>query len=130
MSNYEKLFGFITYFENVKMEEVCHLEGDDKDEDGVIRMPFHVYDKRLEDFIQEVYETDLINHNYLEVLEKHFPKRCNIAYFIDGADFELLTAILTFYIRQERFIDGLWGTAIQQKVFYKALLRLKQLCNQ
>jgi len=106
------------------------MEGGDKDEDGVIRMPFHVYDKKLEDFIHEVYQTDLMNNDYLEVLEKRFPKRCNIAHFIDGANFELLTAILTFYIRQERFFDGLWGTAVQQKVFYKALLRLKQLYNQ
>ena len=90
MSKYEKLLGFIAYFENATVEKACHMKGWVKDEEGIIRMPLHVYDKKLEDFIHEVYETDLINHSYLEILEKRFPKRCNIAHFVDGADFECL----------------------------------------
>jgi len=48
MSKYEKLFGFIKYFENLTVGEVCHLKGGDKNEDGIIKMPFPVDDKKLE----------------------------------------------------------------------------------
>ena len=46
---------------------------------------------------------------------------------IDDADLELLKAILTGYIRQERICDGLWATAVEDKAFLKILERLRQL---
>jgi len=46
---------------------------------------------------------------------------------IDDADLELIKAIITGYVRQERFCDGLWASAVEDKVFLKILQRLKQL---
>ena len=46
---------------------------------------------------------------------------------IDTADFKLAKAILTCYIRQERFCDGLWGRAIKEGTFLALLKRLEIL---
>ncbi len=46
---------------------------------------------------------------------------------IDHADLEVLRAILTGYIRLERFSEGLWAEAVEDKVFLKVLRRLDQI---
>ena len=46
---------------------------------------------------------------------------------IDAADFELIKAIITWYIRKERFCDWLWAEAVENKVFLKILERLRGL---
>ncbi len=42
---------------------------------------------------------------------------------------KLLKAILTGYVRQERFCDGLWADAVRDKVFLKILKRFNELLN-
>jgi hypothetical protein len=46
---------------------------------------------------------------------------------IEVADFELVKAIITRFIRKERFCDGAWGSAVEDKVFFKILQRLRKL---
>ncbi len=46
---------------------------------------------------------------------------------INTADFELVKAILTGYVRQEGFCDGMCASAVEDKVFLKILQRLQQL---
>lgn len=46
---------------------------------------------------------------------------------IEKADLELTLAILTGYIRQERFCDGLWEDAIREGIFLKLIRRLDSL---
>jgi Family of unknown function (DUF6508) len=48
----------------------------------------------------------------------------DISAAIPSADLELLKAILTYYVRQERFCDGLWAKAVKEKVFLRILYRL------
>ena len=47
--------------------------------------------------------------------------------YINEADLELLKAILTGYIRQERFNEGLWGEAVSEGIFLKILYRFREL---
>ncbi len=128
MGKIDDLFTYIPYFENSSVEDVCQWGGGEQRDDGVITMPYPIYDKRLTDFIQAVYGTDLMDKNYTGTLEKHnLPMSDHLADFIDEANIDLVKAILTCYVRQERFCDGLWATAIKDKVFYKILMRLKHL---
>lgn len=46
---------------------------------------------------------------------------------IETADIELLKAILTRYIRQERFQEGLWEEAVKDKVFLRILNRFSKV---
>lgn len=86
------------------------------------------YDSTLKKFIDDVYETTLMNANYPSIIENQKLKSTEqISDAIDDANLELLSAILTSYIRQERFGEGLWAQAVEDKVFLKILRRLKQL---
>jgi hypothetical protein len=46
---------------------------------------------------------------------------------IATANTELILAVLTAYIRGERFCDGLWASCVQNGVFAAILRRLKEL---
>lgn len=88
-------------------------------------MPYPVYDDNLTSFIDEVYQTDLMDFSYIETLTKRgLPISDQLTACIENADWELVTAILTLYVRQERFYDGLWATAVKDKIFYKLLNRM------
>ena len=64
----------------------------------------------------------------METLKKYrLPMSNELINAIDSSNYELAKAILTCYVRQERFCDGLWVSAVEDKVFYKLLKRIEQL---
>lgn len=128
MTKYQKILEYISYFENVSYDEACHWGGGEESGDGTITMGYPIYSRELKSFIYEVYKTDLFDINYGGTLEEYrLPMSHQLAGAIDTADIELTKAILTCYIRQERFCEGLWGEAVKNRVFLKLLLRLRQL---
>lgn len=114
MSTYIQLLNYIPYFED-KNIEFCRWED---------RYPN--YDEKLNEFIKEVYKTDLMKSNYLDYLDERLVNR-DYSAAVPTADFELLRAILTFYVRSERFSDGAWATSAKEGVFLRILYRLKEL---
>ncbi|NLB80747.1 MAG: ADP-ribosylglycohydrolase family protein [Clostridiaceae bacterium] len=123
-----KLLTFIPYFENVNEENACRWDGGGKLGENHFSMPYPMYEQTLEDFVQAAYSSNLICYNYLEVIEQHClhgTEEMNIA--VEDSDLELTLAILTGYIRQERFCDGLWESAVKDKTFLKILRRLERL---
>ncbi len=127
----DRLTVFIPYFENVSNEEVCHWCGGEKLGENHFSMAYPVYEQTLEYFIQAVYKSNLISYNYLEVIEQYGlqgTQEMNMA--IGDAGLELTLAILTGYIRQERFCDGLWQSAVEDKTFLKILRRLERLMTE
>lgn len=42
-------------------------------------------------------------------------------------DIEMIRAVLTYFVRQERFQEGLWAEAVEKKIFLMILLKLKDL---
>ncbi|CAM3892691.1 DUF6508 domain-containing protein [Lederbergia lenta] len=130
MGKYQSVIDYISYFKNVTEEEACYWGGGDKRDDGIFTISYPVYDKQLTSFIEEVTKTDLLDSNYISTLEKYgLPMTMSdeIMRVIHTSNEELTKAILTAYIRQERFNEGLWATAVKDKVFYKLLIRLQQL---
>jgi len=126
--NIKKLTAFIPYFENVSKEIVCHWGGGEKLGENHYSMPYPMYEKALDDFIQAVYKSNLINFSYLEVIEQHGLNGTEeMKAAIGDADLELTLAILTGYIRQERFCDGLWQSAVEDETFLKLLRRMEGL---
>jgi hypothetical protein len=122
MTNYKKIVSYLSYFENEKMEFGKWTTP----EEGV--RGYYNYDKKLEDFIQELYKTDLLVGDYLLRLEELESE--DYGSIIPTANLDLLKAILTFYVRGERFSEGMWRTAAKNKVFYLILLRLRELDNE
>jgi hypothetical protein len=124
----EKLCSYIPYFETANKDSVCKWCGGEKLEENHFAMAYPEYDQTLREFIHDVYETNLISFDYLEVIhERGVIGRDQMINAIDAADFDLLKALLTGYVRQERFCDGLWASAVEDKVFLKILKRLRHL---
>ncbi|HOD18073.1 MAG TPA: DUF6508 domain-containing protein [Candidatus Cloacimonadota bacterium] len=123
MHQYDKVLSYIDYL-STATEEVGtwvhkpHI------------LPYVNYSQELSSFIHEVYQTDLMDTEYLTYLESHLPRDAKLADYIDTADFRLLRAILTYYVRQERFCEGLWLEAVRDRIFSKILNRLLQILKQ
>ena len=117
-----KIRYYIFYFETVCAETACHWEGSRKLESGAFSMPYPVYETQFLNFIDDVSNSDLMDLNYGNTLEEY-----GLEMNIDTADFKLAKAILTCYIRQERFCDGLWGRAIKEGIFLALLKRIETL---
>ena len=66
-------------------------------------------------------------HQVIEKHGLHGTEEMNPA--IEQSDLELTLAILTGYIRQERFCDGLWESAVKDKTFLEILRRLERLIS-
>lgn len=92
--------------------------------------PYVNYSPEISSFIHEVYQTDLLDTEYMSYLESLLPRDANHADYIENADFRLLRAILTYYVRQERFQEGLWLVAVRDGSFHKILLRLITILDQ
>lgn len=124
----EKLFAFIPYFETATKENVCRWDGEKKPGESYYTGSYPIYDRTLKDFIKEFYETNLISYNYSDILDNRGLKNMDgINDVIESADIELLRAILTKYIGQERFCDGVWATAVRDRIFLGILNRLREL---
>jgi len=124
----DKLCSYIPYFEDAHKDKICQWVGGEKTGDNTYTAAYPKYDQTLLDFIDEVYSSNLMHHEYLDVINsKGLNGTREMSDAIDTADLELLTAILTGYVRQERFYDGLWADAVEDKTFLKILRRLQQL---
>lgn len=124
----EKLFPFMPYFETATEESVCRWDRGRTPGENGHTVPYPIYEKTLKDFIREFYETNLISHDYSDVLDNRGLKDMNgINDVIENADIELLRAILTKYIIGERFCDGVWAIAVRDKIFLGILNRFQEL---
>lgn len=124
----ERLTAFIPYFENVNKEDVCYWDGGEKLGENHFSMSYPVYAQTIKDFVKTVYKSNLICHNYLNIIEQHGIGGINgMNAAIEHADLELILAILTGYIRQERFCEGLLQKAVEDKTLLRLLRRLENL---
>ena len=96
--------------------------------DGSFSMPFPIYEPKFLDFVDDISASSLMDFSYGNTLEEYgLEMNDELAKRIDTADFKLAKAILTCYIRQERFCDGLWGRAIKEGTFLALLKRFEKL---
>ena len=124
------IFDYISYFANATGESANELKGGNKTEDKTYSRPYYDYDQRLIEFMDELAESEYVDYNYVSTIEKYgLTMSDRLVSEIDTANEELLKAILTCYMRQERFCDGIWKEAVENKIFLKALIRLQEFDN-
>ena len=124
----ERIRKYISYFETVSAETACRWEKSVELADGSFSMPFPIYEPEFLDFMDDVSASSLMDFAYGNTLEEYgLGMDDELTKRIDTADFKLAKAILTCYIRQERFCDGLWGRAIKEGTFLALLKRLEIL---
>lgn len=102
---YQKLLDYISYFEREDIN-FCTWPRPSQTDGKVIEMSYPIYDKGIDRFIKDVYESNLLINNYSEYLERHQIDSSKMKDYIYEADFEFLRAILTHSVRGERFCDG------------------------
>jgi hypothetical protein len=124
MLKYKKLLNYIPYFEDETTVFTTWINPN-KNTDGMLLMGYPKYDEKFKQFINDIYETDLLHPDYLEMIRKIDNEE--IIGSIKTADFNSLRSILTFYVRQERFCDGMWAIAIEEKIFLTILYRLREV---
>ncbi len=133
MRKYSRLYEFINYFKDTN-RVFCTWKSENPTDDQII-LGYPVYSKELENFISEIYKSDLLKSDYLPYLyslkEADYLLRIicteEIKEYIEKAEFETIRAILTFYIRQQRFNEGIWESVAKKGIVYKLLTRIKEL---
>ena len=129
--NTQELCSFISYFENIDPDKACQWKGGEKREDGVITMPYPIYEKEFMEFVETFYKSEISLHDYQNELNQRVPdwQTVNMNAIVETADFELIRAILTKCIRVERFCDGAWDSSIRSGLFLDILRRLNTVCQ-
>ncbi len=125
-NKYSKLLNYINYFEN-KDIRYYYWEKGKQDEKGTITIGYPIYDETFHSFIQEICDQNIMLQGYLEYLACHNVTPDKFSDAIPTADIKLLSAILTYLVRQERFCDGAWANAISSDLFLHILYRLKEI---
>lgn len=125
----EKLVKYIPYLETAGEKNIYSYSVNNKNTDNIYNFGSPVYEDKLVEFIDEVYGTNLISYNYLTVIKNVTKGTGTIETFIVTADIKLLKAILTLYIRQERFNEGLWKIAVRDKLFLKIINRFREILD-
>jgi hypothetical protein len=77
------------------------------------------YDEEVNEFINAFYKSDLSDPNYLGNLNHYQEPYLKL---IKTADKDLIKSIFTYYVRGERFCEGMWADAIRDKIFLSILI--------
>ncbi|GAA0136964.1 hypothetical protein YSY43_38050 [Paenibacillus sp. YSY-4.3] len=130
MRKYERLYEFIPFFETVLIDEAVRWGSGGQDTKGTITLAYPTYHQRVIEFNKVIHEEGLLEPDYLNIIQSYGIETIEeLDRAIDGFDHKLSIAILTYYVRQERFSDGLWANAIENKIFLRLLKRLFELEN-
>ncbi|WP_430787244.1 DUF6508 domain-containing protein [Virgibacillus flavescens] len=127
MSGYHKLIAFLPYFEELSRDPKRIMEGD---QPFVIEAtPLYTnYSHEMEEFVECMYEVEYIDGDYKSTLEEYGVTDVDeMDCKISTANEQLVKAILTKMIRDERFTSGAWITYAKKGLFEKALRRMGEL---
>ena len=126
--DFKKITSYISYFEEESPDYSCQWEQSHPMENGAFTMPYPIYEDKLHQFINDVSNSELMDYAYGDTIQEYGLEQNNeLRDHIDTADLKLTKAILTCYIRQERFCDGVWGRAVKEGTFLALLKRLEML---
>lgn len=125
--NEKRLINYISYFESKTRFFAADQSGHCKD---ISEMPFYTYDEGVHRFVDEFEETNLPEPDYLQILKPYLEQRQDFNELIGSADFQLVRAILTYFVQGEKFCEGFWAGAVEKKYFINILYRLRELVEE
>ncbi|SCJ84774.1 DUF6508 domain-containing protein [uncultured Clostridium sp.] len=119
MNTIEKIKDYIEYFKNKNNIFYKYIKCTEKD--SAIYMGGIDYTAKVNEFINFFYNSDLVDYDYATNIKMHCRDYNKLHELIYDADISLLKSILTYYIRQDRFCDGMIAMAIDNNVFENSL---------
>lgn len=126
MEGYKKLCAFKPYFQSIKENEAKPRENSN----FVVEYTdlFTTYSREMMNFAKIFYEAEIIDYHYNETLAvKTIDTMEAMLEIIPTADEELIRAILTKLIREERFSSGVWIQYMERGLFLATIIRLEEL---
>lgn len=126
---FEKIFRYIPWLEQKQGQKTsCLYDGNDI---ATTSMTFAVYDGTLLSFVKEMQATGLLNRNYVYVFSRNaIHSQQDELQFIENAELrniEDLFGIMAKYILGGMTKGNLWTQAVENGVFLKSLLKIKNL---
>lgn len=130
-SMFEPLFRYIPWLEQKLGMKTAHLyQGDDMPAHSV---PVPVYDATLLSFVKDMQRTGLMDRNYVYVYStREIRTTADELRLIREAqlrDMEDITGIMAKYVLGGMTKGKLWSQAVENGVFYHALLKIKELLD-
>ena len=98
--------------------------GGEKDDDGVITMPYPEYQPIVEEFFRIASSECWTDYDYLS---KSAGKMLDDENAVKSADLDQIKTMLTFCVRGERFCTGHWNAVIEKGHVRRLLERLAEL---
>jgi len=125
-AEFEAVLRFAPILQGLPPERVVRWEGGQTEQVGTIVMPFAVYDRVVDDFVQALYDHGFIQNfdwpgwdeaqGYVERSER-----------LATADLETCIKLLTTHVRKERFCEGHLAEMIISGHLLAVLRRLEEL---
>ena len=118
----QELVAFLPKLYDDGFEPITDWIGGEKDKDGVYTLPYPEYNKIVHDFIDLIQAQDCwMDYKYISTIEKmDFKENSDIA----SASMQEIQALITRFLRGERFCDGFWGSMIKEGYVRLLLERL------
>ena len=120
----EELVAFLPRLYEPGFSPVKKWHGGDKDDDGVITMPWPDYDETVMEFIKVAERECWTDPEYLSKSAGQMLKNDDA---VTTADLDQIKSMLTFCVRGERFCTGHWGNVIENGYVRRLLHRLAEL---
>lgn len=126
---FDALFRYIPWLTQKQGQKTSHLY--DGEGAGPVSMPITVYDSTLLAFVREMQACGVINRNYVYVFSRNSLRTLQDELnWIDRAELkniEDIFAIMAKYVLGGMTKGNLWTQAVEDGVFLKALLKIKEL---
>ena len=96
-----------------------------KNKDGVITLSYPIYDALVDEFVEFIYAQNCWTvYDYLTTTRKKDPYDEST---LANASITEIQALMTFFVRGERFCDGFWGDKIESGFVRQLLERLTEI---
>jgi hypothetical protein len=123
----EELVSFLPRLYEEGFSPIEKWGGGTKDEEGVITMPWPVYDEVVKEFVEVASRECWRAYGYRPEEAARMLKDDNV---VITANLDQIKIMLTFCIRGERFCDGHWNTMIKGGQIKRLLERLSKLISE
>ena len=116
-----KLCAYIPYLENIDPERACKFAT--KPPDAISTPIGYDYEEELLDFIEALSKSKVLHDPlYIKTPIGEFDNE-----LIQTENLEFLKTMISWYLRAERFCDGVWAGAVKSGAFLAILRRLEAL---
>lgn len=126
---FEKLFRYIPWLEQKQGQQTSGFYNGE--EAASMSMPIMVYDSTLLSFVKEMQATGVMDRNYVYVFSRNAIRTPQDELnWIERAglkNIEDIVAIMAKYVLGGMTRGTLWTQAVENGVFYHALLKIKEL---